>query len=152
MNKDDVLFTDAGTKRILNRFKLNPKFYSAVRESVDSLLSHTVKSRECYQYRYFLTSLSNMYMFRLATLIRNKLGSQEEEQIMLFGRLLKKKVLPELQDDYIRELTNDFAQHIFYDFISDKSNKNWTPHVSNIPVTFLKTVNPCSVNIYDLDG
>lgn len=151
MNKDDVLFTEAGTKRILNRFKLNPKFYQSVRDSVDNLLSYTVKSRECYQYRYFLTALSNMYMFRLATLIRNKFSTQEEEQILLFGRLLKKKVLAELQDDYIRDLCNDFAQHIFYDFVTDKSSKNWTPHFSNIPISLLKTVNPCSLNIYDLD-
>lgn len=148
MNKDDVLYTEAGTKRIINRFKLQPKFFHSIKSDIDSLLSYSVKNKECYQYRYFLTALSNLYMFRLATMVRHRLNVEEEQQILLFGRVLKPKILAELQDPYIRDLCNDFAQHIFYDITCDKGNKNWSPHIDNIPIALLKVINPCSLNIY----
>lgn len=149
MNKDDVLYTDAGTKRIINRFKLQPKFFQSVKTDIDTLLSYSIKNKECYQYRYFLTALSNMFLFKLSTMVRHKLNSEEQQQILLFGRVLKTKILAELQDSYIRDLCNDFAQHIFYDITYDKSNKNWMPNIDNIPIDLLKTVNPCSLNVYE---
>lgn len=149
MTKEDTLYTEIGTKRIVNRFKLQPKFFNSVKIDIDSLLSYSIKTKECYQYRYFLTALSNMYTFRLASMIRQKLNTEEQQQILLFGRVLKQKILTELTDSYIRELCNDFAQHIFYDITYDKGNKNWLPHIDNIPISLLKVVNSCSLNIYD---
>lgn len=149
MNKNNYLFTDVGTSKILKKYPYTKPIYDNIRTSVIMILTKDSFDLDITNnyFNYFVTAISNMFYYKLCVLARTKLNVEEEQLIILFGKTLKKRDWSKINDDDACYLARDFGGHIFYEITSNKNMVHYLRGVDFVPTTLIKLIGQSSFGL-----
>ena len=146
MKKYDFLYFDIGADKILKEFGRNKLFLLKTGDDVRRIVQLSAKNLKNENGIAFLNGLTNICLYRLCLLQRTTLNASEEHLLALFGRVLAKKNVADMNVNAVKVLMEDFTAHLFYDITYDKKSK-YVANRYHVPLELLKIVGYSSLNI-----
>ena len=145
-----IIFSDVGTNKILTRLNIRKETFLSVRKQIKNILDMMIDG-EARLSEKFLTGLSNLYIYKLGILIRNKIDTEEQLQIIRFCKVLRQKDLNNLSSDKMVEHISDFARHVFFELTSNRKHRGYLRSEEEIPLDLIRLLGKESFDVREIE-